>query len=259
MQLFQQKRQGTQLNEIRRQEAVKTIHRLYLQRVGIPRELHRYETKLALIKLTGFSEDQAVKIIDTWDAASQKRKEQLLRLKKLAKQAAVSSAVKHPQPIHLHSTAFHTATIDAPFHEPNTQIRRVRRAVLEEARSLLNLPLEDKLRSAELISYHQLEIARMEQLTARDGRTIANIVVDKGWVKPETIYFFETALLQPAFRQKDTPLGYYLQLAGLLTKAQVEKLHQTQQLSGVSFEDAAESRGWVKRNTIYFLSSCLNV
>ena len=259
MQLFQLHRKRSQHDEAKRQQAVKRIHRLYLERVSMPRKLRRYETKLALMKVAGYSEDRALETIDRWNTVLQQRKQQKLRQKKVPNQSTVASAIKQIRPAISPLSTGSTATFNTPLHEPDTQIRRVHRAVQEEADALLNLPLEDKLRSAELISQHQLEIARMEQFTARDGRTTATIFEDKGWVKPETIHFFETTLLQASFRKRGMPLWYYLQIAGLLTKAQVEELHQDREVSGVSFEKAAELRGWVKRNTIYFLNACLNI
>ena len=258
MQLFQLQRQRAQSNDQRLQQEVQKIHRVYRERISMPRKLRQYEAKSALMKVAGLNEEQALETIAKWNAACQQRKRERLRQQKLARQAKVPSSAKQAHPISSHPSGHSTVSSDAPFQEPNTQFRCVRRAVQEEARALLRLSLEDKLRSADLISHHQLEIARMEQLTSRNRRTLAEILVDKGWIKSETIYFFETILLQSSSHQKKLPVGYYLQLAGLLTKAQMDELHLNQRLTGLSFEDAVESMGWVKRNTIYFLNACLN-
>ena len=219
----------------------------------MPRKLRQYEAKAALMRVDGFTEERAAETIAQWHSAYQKRKRQRLMQQKLARQASAS-----PQPYSTQSPTGSGAVAHSPLHEPNTEIRRIRRAVKEEARTLLALPLEEKLRATELISHHQLEIARMEQLTRRDGSTAVEILVEKEWIGAATVRFFESVLLQLSTRQNKRPISYYLQLAGLLTPAQVAALHQSRQLTGISFEEAAESKGWVKQHTIFFINACLN-
>ena len=255
MRLFQRQRQTSQLQQARIQAQVSSIHRFYNERVSMPRKLRQYEAKAALMRIDGFTEEKAAETIAKWHSAYQKRKRQRLMQQKLARQASAApqkwsaTSTQHPA---------RAGSAHPPFHEPNTEVRRIRRAVKEEARTLLALPLAKKLRACELISHHQLEIARMEQLTRRDGSTTVEILIEKEWIDAATVRFFETVLPQTSIRQTKRSISYYLQLAGLLTAGQVASLHQARQITGMSFEEAAESKGWVKRQTIFFINACLN-
>lgn len=54
--------------------------------------------------------------------------------------------------------------------------------------------LEDCLAAAGLLTEQQIELIRKEQ--ARTKRSFKNIAVQKRWVKPQTINFFQSALTQ---------------------------------------------------------------
>ena len=129
----------------------------------------------------------------------------------------------------------------------------------EEALALLNLSLEEKLQATGLIQEYQLEIARMEQSTCRKEKSLAQILIEKKWVKAETIHFFETLLLQPANRRKDRPIETYLGMAGLLDRSQLEELRHHRNRTGISVTESAESRGWIDRKTVNFINACLNM
>ncbi len=259
MRLFQRQRQTSAVQQARIQSEVRSIHRFYTERVSMPRKLRQYEAKAALMKVDGFTAEKAAETIAQWHAASEKRRRQRMMQQKLARQAAMrfgqvpNSRQSHR--VNCRSSADSTSVVDP---EPTTEIRRIRSAVKEEARTLLALSLEKKLRACELVSHHQLEIARMEQLTRRDGSTAIEILLEKQWIQPVTVRFFETVLAQLVTQQQKRPIGYYLQLAGLLSAAQVADLHQASHLTGMSFAEVAESKGWVKRQTIFFIHACLN-
>ncbi|MGK7912818.1 MAG: hypothetical protein AB4050_15295 [Synechococcus sp.] len=250
-------RQSSELQQARIQAEVRSIHRFYTERVSMPRKLRQYEAKAALMRVDGFTEERAAETIATWHAAYEQRKRQRLMQQKMARQVARSKQVSQSPS---RSKAVKSRRLVDPVvdPEPNTEIRRIRQAVREEARTLLALPLEKKLRACELVSHHQLEIARMEQLTRRDGSTAIEILLKKQWIAAETVRFFETILSQLSSQPQKRSIDYYLQLAGLLTAEQVAELHQASHIAGVSFAEVAESKGWVKRQTIFFINACLN-
>ncbi|MEL7086237.1 MAG: hypothetical protein AAGM36_17265, partial [Cyanobacteria bacterium J06597_1] len=161
MRLFQRQRQTSAVQQARIHSEVRSIHRFYTERVSMPRKLRQYEAKAALMKVDGFTAEKAAETIAQWHAASEKRRRQRMVQQKLARQASMRVGLE-PEPRRsvtansrctADSTISHAAAADP---EPTTEILRIRSAVKEEARTLLALPLEKKLRACELVSHHQL-------------------------------------------------------------------------------------------------------
>ncbi len=251
MRLFQRKRQTSESQQAQIQAEVLSIHRFYTERVSMPRKLRQYEAKSALMRVDGFTEAKAAETIAKWHAACEQRKRQRLQQQKIARQSMSQVSTRS---VHDNRCRPAKAMTDAEA----VRMQRIRQAVQEEARTLLALPLEEKLRACDLISLHQLEIARMEQLTRRDGSTAVDILLEKQWIGAETVRFFATGLSQLSQQIHKQPICYYLQLAGLLNAEQVTELHQASHSAGLSVADVAESKGWVKRQTIFFINACLN-
>lgn len=251
MRLFQRQRQTPQLQQARIEAEVRSIHQFYTERVSVPRKLRQYEAKAALMRVDGFTAERAAETIAKWHAAYEQRKRQRLHQQKMVRQPMSQSSTRSA---HANGCCPAKGMTDAEA----VRMQRIRQAVKEEARTLLALPVEEKLRSCELISHHQLEIARMEQLTRRDGSTAVEILLEKEWIGSDTVRFFDTDLSQLSTQPQKRSLGYYLQVAGLLSAAQVAELHQASHSAGLSFGEIAESKGWVKRETIFFINACLN-
>jgi tetratricopeptide (TPR) repeat protein len=112
-------------------------------------------------------------------------------------------------------------------------------------------PLGAVLQQAGLVSSQQIELALQEQAKHSHLR-IGDILVMRGWLKPETANFFAEQwswILQQPCKQ---PLGQYLKAAGLLDEDQINAILEEQKRTGLRFGVLAVLQEWVEQPTIDF-------
>lgn len=233
-----------QPNQQQIQREIQEIHRYYLGRVGVPRKLRQYEAQSALMKVNGFTPEKAAATIAKWNAGYRERQQQRWQNQQRLAHLKTAASVQQPNP-----STQSTLPVPAP----------VTPSEGTQNKDPLELSLEEKLKAMDLISDCQLEIARMETMTCRYQRTMTMILVEKGWIKAETIRFLQIVLPRMRSRPRGLSICDYLQQAGLLTQGQVMELNQDKQTSGFSFAEAAVAKGWVKQKAIEFITDCLNV
>ncbi|MEY2985730.1 MAG: hypothetical protein RLZZ568_2347 [Cyanobacteriota bacterium] len=108
------------------------------------------------------------------------------------------------------------------------------------------------LLEAALITPAQLEVALYNQQHC-DYR-IGEVIALHGWVKQETIEFFAETWFDLLAESNPMPIGYYLQMAGLLDQNQVDQILAEQKKLGLRFGAIAVLKGWIKQETMdYFL------
>lgn len=117
-------------------------------------------------------------------------------------------------------------------------------------------PLEEVLQQAYLLSDFQVREALRER-SRYPERKIGDIIVERGWLKQNTVDFF-TKQWQSLVSQKknlpERPLGYYLQQADLLDEAQIAAILAEQDRGRMWFRlgAAAVLKGWLNQGTIDF-------
>ncbi|NJK28337.1 MAG: hypothetical protein HC925_07520 [Coleofasciculaceae cyanobacterium SM2_3_26] len=108
------------------------------------------------------------------------------------------------------------------------------------------------MRRAGLISMEQIQEALQVQAESRHLR-FGELLVARGWLKPETVDFFAEKLPQVAMENHKYPLGYYLKSAGLLDDEQINAILEEQEQAGLRFGELTVRKGWVKQETINLL------
>lgn len=117
-------------------------------------------------------------------------------------------------------------------------------------------PLGILLQDADLISAVQVQQALTEQKTGLNV-PIGEILVQKGWINPQTVSFFAEdwyTLLQQSSRQ---PLGYYLKAAGLLNEIQIRYLLKMQSQIDLRLGALAVGQNLLKSTTLDFFLAYL--
>ncbi|MBE9040592.1 WecB/TagA/CpsF family glycosyltransferase [Oscillatoriales cyanobacterium LEGE 11467] len=112
------------------------------------------------------------------------------------------------------------------------------------------VPLGQILQDAGLISDKQVALALKCQQTQEDGLRFGDILVNRGWLAPETIDFFAEDLPQVANSGRLQPLGHYLKRAKLLNDRQINEILSEQSQANLRFGEVAVRKGWVKEETI---------
>lgn len=116
-------------------------------------------------------------------------------------------------------------------------------------------PLGEMLKRAGLLSPAQLQVVLQDQKWQPDLR-IGDILELRGWVNRDAIEFFAEQWPKVANGQRDRPIGYYLQQAGLLDSQQVQALLQEQAQAGLRIGALAVLHGWLSQETLdWFLQS----
>ena len=108
-------------------------------------------------------------------------------------------------------------------------------------------PLGLTLLQAGLLSQEQLKTISYFRLHNCHQR-LEEIVVQKGWLKQETVDFFA----KPKMIRHRKSLGQCCQSAGLLNANQMATISEEQKL-GLMFEEIVLQKGWLKPQTLLFL------
>jgi hypothetical protein len=111
--------------------------------------------------------------------------------------------------------------------------------------------LGEILREADLVSSWQIESALQDKIQYPDLR-IGEILAQKNLLKPETADFFVQDWTKAVIESDKHALGYYLQQAAILDRAQIELILSQQRISGVRFGTVAVLQGFLKSTTLDF-------
>lgn len=111
-------------------------------------------------------------------------------------------------------------------------------------------PIGQVLQKAGLISAEQVKYILEVQAKERQFR-FGELLVMRGWIKPETVNFFVEQLPKLGV-QKTMPIGQYLKAAGLLEEWQINSILKEQRHHNLRFGEVAVMKGWVKPETIEF-------
>ncbi|MCT7949708.1 WecB/TagA/CpsF family glycosyltransferase [Ancylothrix sp. C2] len=112
-------------------------------------------------------------------------------------------------------------------------------------------PIGQVLQKAGLISDEQIKYVLKTQAKQRHFR-FGDLLVMRGWIKPETVNFFVEHLPKLATAQNPQPIGQYLKAAGLLEEWQISTILKEQRQHNLRFGEVAVMKGWVKQETIDF-------
>ncbi|HEY9811877.1 MAG TPA: WecB/TagA/CpsF family glycosyltransferase [Halomicronema sp.] len=118
-------------------------------------------------------------------------------------------------------------------------------------------PIGQVLEKAGLISGEQVKYILKVQEKEKHFR-FGELLVMRGWVKPETVNFFVEQLPKIGTAKNPQPIGQYLKAAGLLEEWQIHTILKEQRQHNLRFGELAVKKGWVKRETIDFLLDCLD-
>ena len=119
-----------------------------------------------------------------------------------------------------------------------------------------SIPIGQLLQQAGLISAAQVEEILKAQADYRHLR-FGELLVQRQWLKGETVDFFAEHLPNLAIAQHKQPLGYYLKSAALLDDTQINMILNNQSQTGLRFGEMAVNQGWVKQETIDLLMKYL--
>jgi hypothetical protein len=111
--------------------------------------------------------------------------------------------------------------------------------------------LGEILREADLVSSWQIESALQDKIQYPDLR-IGEILAQKNLLKSETADFFAQDWTKAVIESDKQALGYYLQQAAILDRAQIELILAQQRVSGVRFGTVAVLQGFLKSTTLDF-------
>lgn len=111
--------------------------------------------------------------------------------------------------------------------------------------------LGETLREAGLVSSWQIESALQNRIQYPDLR-IGEILARQNIIKPETANFFVEDWSKIVIAPEKDAIGYYLQQAAILDRAQVETILAEQKKSGVRFGTIAVFQGFLKSTTLDF-------
>lgn len=116
-------------------------------------------------------------------------------------------------------------------------------------------PLGVILEQSGLVSATVIEVAEDMRLS-NTSEKLGEILVSWGRVAPQTVEFFVERWPLLLLQKQRFPIGYYLEQAGLLQRAQIHSILTEQQKTGMLFGDIAVRRGKISRVTIdFFLDS----
>lgn len=124
------------------------------------------------------------------------------------------------------------------------------------ARKILNcydyrLPIGQLLQEAGLLSASQVEAILSAQVACH--RRFGELVVEYGWLHPQTLDFFIEEFPHLPKCQDIQPIGHYLKSAALLNDQQIYTILAEQTRCGRKFGEIAVNKGWVPQPTVELL------
>ena len=111
--------------------------------------------------------------------------------------------------------------------------------------------LGEALVAAELINQDQLTVALKQQHQFPELR-LGEIMTQWGWLSEKTVTFFAQRWPFIIEVEKNRPIGYFFQQAGLLNEQQIEKILEEHQQLGLKFGEVGVLQGCIKRATLDF-------
>ncbi len=117
--------------------------------------------------------------------------------------------------------------------------------------SIQTKTLGEILREADLVSSFEIELALQDKMQHPELR-IGEILAQKHLVKPETADFFAQDWTKAVIEPEKNALGYYLQQAAILDRAQIEVVLAEQRSTGVRFGTVAVFQGFIRSTTLDF-------
>ena len=111
--------------------------------------------------------------------------------------------------------------------------------------------LGEALVDAQLINQDQLTVALKQQHQFPELR-LGEIMTQWGWLSDKTVTFFAQRWPFIVEAEKNRPIGYFFQQAGLLNEQQIQKILQEHKRLGLKFGEAGVLQGCIKRATLDF-------
>lgn len=112
-------------------------------------------------------------------------------------------------------------------------------------------PIGEILTEAGLITKPQLEVALRDQIY-NDNMLLGEILALRGWIEQDTADFFVQEWFKLVNRRVERPIGFYLNKAGLLSEADIQKILAEQRKYSLRFGDTAVQKGLLKPSTVEF-------
>ena len=115
------------------------------------------------------------------------------------------------------------------------------------------LILLEILQDAGIITFPKIQVARQDRQYF-NNLDLEEVLVLRGWVKSETVYFFQKKWTEELQQKIKKPLGYYLTESGLLTDDDIDKMLQEQERITPSLRlgEMAVKKGLIQQKTIDF-------
>ena len=135
------------------------------------------------------------------------------------------------------------------------QLSQKSRLDIQRLIALQTKTLGETLREADLVSSWQIETALQDKIRHPNLR-IGEILARQNVIKPETADFFARDWSKIVIASEKDAIGYYLQQAAILDRAQIEIVLAEQKTTGVRFGTVAVLQGFLKSTTLdYFLAN----
>lgn len=113
--------------------------------------------------------------------------------------------------------------------------------------------LLETLQDAGLITLPQIQVARQDRKYF-NYLDLEEALVLRGWIKSQTVYFFQNKWPEELKQKIKKPLGYYLTESGLLTPEDIEAILQEQRKpkNSLRLGEIAVNQGLIEQKTIDF-------
>lgn len=158
-----------------------------------------------------------------------------------------------------------TASLLWPISVPMSILEKIAKQKQQEISYIQNIQQQESkpllgqiLQQAGLISQTQIGVALKIQQNAEDGVKIGQIIVNKGWLKQETIDFFAEDLLKSNYSLEKRPIGYYLKKSKLLNDEQIISILSEQKEVNLRFGEIAAKKKWLNIETVEYILKYLN-
>ena len=139
-------------------------------------------------------------------------------------------------------------------HQENSDIQDIHKEHQQGEKLLLGQILQE----AGLISTEQINVALKIQNNTPEKLKIGQVMVQKGWLKPETIEFFAEDLPKLNNSLQKEPIGFYLKKSQLLNDEQINSILAEQKEVSLRFGEIAAEKKWLKLETVEYILQHLN-
>ena len=99
----------------------------------------------------------------------------------------------------------------------------------------------------------KVKITDMKAHSQRQPQRFGELVVERGWLPPQTVDFFAEQYPTLGQSNRPQPLGQYLKAAALMDDDQIRTILTEQDLYGGRFGEIAVMKGWVPKGTVNLL------